>query len=57
MKGQLEQAKISNSALILRKYYQNEPKPNGVYSVINSPKIKERTYMINLEDFKSIGTH
>ena len=57
MKGQLEQAKISNSALILRKYYQNEPKPNGVYSVINSPKIKVRTYMINLEDFKSIGTH
>ena len=57
MKGQLEQAKIFSSALTLQKYYQNEPKLNGVYSVINLPKIKERAYMINLDEFKSIGTH
>ena len=57
VKWQLDQAKIFSSALTLQKYYQNEPKLNGVYSVINLPKIKERAYMINLDEFKSIGTH
>ena len=38
-------------------YYQKEPKFNGVYSRNNLPKIKDGTYVINLDDYKSIGTH
>ena len=41
----------------IEKYYQNEPKFNGVYSRNNLPKIKDGTYVINLDEFKSIGTH
>ena len=37
--------------------YHNEPKFNGVYSIINLPKIKDGAYVINLDGFKSIGTH
>ena len=38
-------------------YYQKEPKFNGVYSRNNLPKIKDGAYVINLDEFKSIGTH
>ena len=31
----------------IQKYYQNEPKFNGVYG----------TYVINLDEFRSIGAH
>ena len=41
----------------IEKYYQNEPKFNGVYSRNNLPKIKDGTYLINLDESKSIGTH
>ena len=41
----------------IQKYYQNEPKFNGVNSRNNLPKIKDRAYVINLDEFKSIGTH
>ena len=41
----------------LKKYYQKEPKFNGVYSRNNLPKIKDGTYIINLDEFKSIETH
>ena len=41
----------------IQKYYQNEPKLNGVYSRNNLPKIKDGAYVINLDEFKSIGTH
>ena len=37
--------------------YQHEPKFNGVYSRKNLPKLKYRAYLINLENYKSIGTH
>ena len=41
----------------IQKYYQNEPK----FSVVNPrnylPKIKDRAYVINFDEFKSIGTH
>ena len=40
-----------------QKYYQNEPKFNGVYSRNSLPKIKDRAYVIILDEFKSIGTH
>ena len=41
----------------IQKYYQNEPKFNGVYWRNNLPKIKNRTYLINLNEHESIGTH
>ena len=40
-----------------QKYYGNEPKFNGVSSRNNLPKIKDETYVINLDEYKSIGTH
>ena len=36
----------------IQKHYQNEPKFNGVYS-----RIKDGTNLINLNEYKSIGTH
>ena len=36
--------------------YQDEPKFNGVCSRNNLPEIKDKAY-VNLDDFKSIGTH
>ena len=41
----------------IQKYYQNEPTFNGVYSRNNLPKIKDRAYVINLDENKSTGTH
>ena len=41
----------------IQKYYQNEPKFNDVYSKNNSNEIKEGAYVINLDEYKSIGTH
>ena len=41
----------------IQKYYQNEPKFNGVYSRNNLPNIKDGAYLINLDEFKSIKTH
>ena len=40
-----------------QKYYQNEPKFNGVCSRDNLPKIKDWSYVINFDQFKTIGTH
>ena len=36
---------------------KNKPKFNGVYSRNNLPKIKYDTYVINLDEYQSIGTH
>ena len=41
----------------IQKYYQNEPRFNGVYSRDNLPKIKDGAYVINLDDSSDIGTH
>ena len=41
----------------IQKYYQNKPKFNGVCSRNNLPKIKDGAYVINLDEYKSIGTH
>ena len=41
----------------IQKYYQNEPKFNGVYSRNNLPKITDWVHIIDLDEFKSIGTH
>ena len=41
----------------IQKYYQNEPKFNGVYSRDYLPKIKDGPFVINLDDYESVGTH
>ena len=41
----------------MQNYYQNEPRFHGAYSRINLPKTKDGAYVINLDEFKQIGTH
>ena len=37
----------------MQKYYQNEPRFNGVYSRDNLPKIKNGAYVVNLDEYES----
>ena len=40
----------------IQNYYKNEP--NGVYSRNNLSKIiKDGAYLVNLDEYKNIGTH
>ena len=42
----------------IQTYYQNEPRFNGVYFRDNLPdKIKDRAYVIDLDEHSDIGTH
>ena len=42
----------------IQKYYENEPRFNGVYSRNNLPKkIKDGAYVINLDEYADVGTH
>ena len=41
----------------IQKYYQSEPRFNGVYSRYNLPKVKDGVYAINLDEYSDIGTH
>ena len=42
----------------IQKYYENEPKFNGVFSRDNLPKkIKDGAYVINLDEYADTGTH
>ena len=42
----------------IQKYYQNEPRFNGVYSRNNlHKKIKDGAYMINLDEYADVGAH
>ena len=42
----------------IQKCYQNEPRFNGVYSRDTLPKkIKDRVYVINLDEYADVGTH
>ena len=41
----------------IQKYYENEPKFNGAYSRNNLSKMKDREYMINLDEYESIETY
>ena len=41
----------------IQKYYQNEPKCNGVYSRNNLSKIKDGGYVTNFYGYESIGAH
>ena len=35
----------------IQKYYQNEPKFNGVYLINSLPQIKNGEYVINLDEY------
>ena len=42
----------------IQKYYQNEPRFNGVFSRNNLPKkIKDGAYVINLDEYAEVSTH
>ena len=41
----------------IQKYYQNEPRFNGVYSRDNLQRIKDGVYIINLDEHSDIRTH
>ena len=41
----------------MQEYYENEPKFNGDYSRNNLSKIKDGSYLINLDEYESMGTH
>ena len=41
----------------IQKYYENEPKFNGVYSRSNLSRINDGAYIINLDEYELIGTH
>ena len=42
----------------IQRYYQNEPRFNGVYSRNNfSEKIKDGTYVTNLDEYANTSTH
>ena len=42
----------------MQKYYENESRFNGVFSRDNlHKKIKDGTYVINLDEYEDIGTH
>ena len=41
----------------IQKYYQNEPKSNGVYLRNNWSKIKDVAYIISLDEYESMLTH
>ena len=39
------------------KHYQNERKTNYVYAGNNISKTKNGAYVVNLDEYKSIGSH
>ena len=41
----------------IQKNYENQPKFNVIYSRNNLSTTKDRTYIINFEEYKSLGTH
>ena len=42
----------------IRKYYKNKPRFNCVFWRNNLPKkIKDRAYVINLDEYTDVGTH
>ena len=44
--------------LEIQKYYQNEPRFNGVFSKNNLPKrIKDGAYVIDLDEYANTGMH
>ena len=40
-----------------QRYYQDEGTFSNVYSRNNLPRIKDRAYVVNLLEYKSVGSH
>ena len=40
----------------IQKYYQSDPRFNGVYSKDNLTEIKDRAYITNLDEYSDIWT-
>ena len=63
VKGRLELVRIFTALshpltnFEIQKYYQNKTKFNGAYLRNDLPKIKNEAYVINLDRYKSVGTH
>ena len=41
----------------IQKYYQNEPKFNGIYSRNDLPKTNDGAFVVNLGEYKLLQTH
>ena len=41
----------------IKKYYQKEPRFNGVYSRDNLPRIRDGAYIINLDEYSDTGSY
>ena len=41
----------------IKLFYQNEPKFQSVYSRNNLPKVKDRAYVIVIDEYKSVRSH
>ena len=42
----------------IQKYYESEPRFNGVYSRNNEPKtLKDGEYLVNLDEYADVCTH
>ena len=41
----------------IQKYYQNEPRFNGIYSTDKLSKTNDGVYVINLDEYSDIGSH
>ena len=48
---------LLSNVVCIRKYHQNEPNINGFYSRNSLPKIKDEGYVLNLDEYESIGAH
>ena len=62
MKTRLELVRIFNATSSFNKFWNKkvlstEPKFKDLYSSNNLPQIKHEAYLINLDEFKPIGTH
>ena len=51
------EAKENKNKKETKKYYQNEPRFNLVYSRNDLSKVKDEVYVVNLDEYKSIGNH
>ena len=41
----------------VKKCFQNEARFNRVYSKVNSPKINDGAYVINLDEYETVVNH
>ena len=56
--GNKKEKKIVVASFEIQKYYKNEPRFNGIFSRNSLPKkIKDGTYIINLDEYADAGTH